>query len=333
MANFKSVSRTNGSQRGADAVGILLTNSPLLNFLDAYSGFELDATDFDWRPVIESASLASRAVGGAWSATDVTPASKQTASLKIQGSRVDVDVSHLADAAIGTRDIPVWFDKMLKKELINFAKSYEIQLMLGTGISTAFKGLATILDGSTALPGYTGVYRVTNAANYSVDTTPKSLDISLGATNYAKNIKGLLECLYQSFADMDQGPGMGILLNAAMYARMQTIARNEHILGEDRTLFGVPVSTFNGIPMIPLTAGAILSTEEDDTATPLEVTTSIYIMSPGEMRSSLVTNSGLEYWEYPFMQAKESGSEKWEVRAAWKIEEPKSVLRIRNIKL
>lgn len=333
MANFKSVSRTNGFQRGNDAIGILLTNSPLLNFLDSFSGFEKDGTAFDWRPVVEAASLASRAVGGSWSATNLTPASKQTGALTIQGSRVDVDVSHLADRDLGITDIPVWFEKQLKKELINFAKSYEIQLMIGTGISTAFKGLTTILDGSTALPGYSGVYRVTNAANYSVDTTPKSLDITLGATNYTKNIKGLLECLYQSFADLDRGAGMGMLMNAAMYARLQTIARNEHILGEDRNLFGVPVSTFNGIPMIPLTSGAILSTEDDDTTTPLEVTTSLYLMSPGEMRSSLVTNSGLEYWEYDFMQAKESGSEKWEIRAAWKIEEPKSVLRIRNIKI
>jgi hypothetical protein len=333
MANLKSVSRTNGFARGNDAIGILLTNSPLLNFLDSMSGFELDATSFDWRPVVAAASLASRAVGGSWSATDVTPASKQTGALTIQGSRVDVDVSHLADRDIGARDIPVWFAKMLKKELINFAKSYEIQMMLGTGSGTAFKGLKTILDGTTALPGYTGITRVTNAATYSSDSTPKSLDITLGATNYDKNIKGLLECLYQAFADMDRGAGMGIAMNAAMYARLQTIARNEHILGEDRTLFGVPVSTFNGIPMVPLTTGAILSTEPDDTTTPLTVCTSLYLISPGEMRTSIVTNSGLEYWEYDFMQAKESGSEKWEIRGAWKIEEPNSVLRIRNIKI
>lgn len=327
-----AVAGASGTPRWSAAIASLLTISPLLNMLEGYSAFELDATDFDWLPVTATSSAAPRGVGGSWSAADIVPGAKQTGTLKFHGDRIDIDITHLADADLGLRDIPIWFQKVLKQRLIAFARAYEGKLMNGTGLDNNITGLSVIMNGDDNLPGHS-VTRVSNAALYSVDSTPKSLDLSLGATNYAKNIKRFMELLDMSIADMDHGSGICMLMNSAMYARMSTIAADQHIKSADRDTFGVPITTFNDIPMFPLIDGVITNTEEDDTDTPVSETTSLYLLSPGEMRTSLVTNSGLAYWEYPFTQAKESGQEKWEIRAAWKIEEPKSVLRLRNIKL
>ncbi len=330
MAVIKSLSNFNGSARGAAALADILTYSPLMNALDVFSGYEDGDTSFRWRPTVAGSSAAARAIGSAYSPTAITPETEQTDSLANHGAGVKIDVSHLADVRRSGGNLSQWLAGQLKKELKNFAIAYELQLVQGTGQANAIEGLQTILDG-TDLPGYPGITRVTNAATASVDNTPKSLDLTLGATNLTKNTDGLLELLYNAFADTDQT--RFLYMNSGMFARMQTIARTEHILGENRDLFGIPVPTFNGVPMITCSTGAITSTEDDDTATPLAATTSIYLMSPGEMRLSLVTNSGLEYWEYPFLEAAEAGEEKWEIRAQWKIEEPTAITRIRNIKI
>lgn len=332
MANLLSISRLNNSARGADAVGIMLSKSPLMNFLDQRSGFEVDAHDFDWRPANAASSLQTRARGGAYTATDVTLESKQSGSLYLHGDRLDIDVTDLADQANGLRNIPKDFEKRLKKELINFAKAYEIKLFNGTGSGSPaqIKGLKTILSGTDDLPGYSGVTRVVNAADYSVDTTPKSLDLSLGGSNFAKNREAFMEALDYCLSLMSGDAG--ILCNQALFSRISSIARAQKVLGQSDE-FGVSVPTYNGVPLIKTVPNAILSTEPDDADTPVEETTSLYLLSPAELDLSLVTNSGLEYWEYNFQEAKESGQEKWEIRAAWKVETPEHVLRLRNIKL
>jgi hypothetical protein len=88
-----------------------------------------------------------------------------------------------------------------------------------------------------------------------------------------------------------------------------------------------------GVEVISVSSNSITLTEPDDTATPLETTSSIYVLSPGENNFSLITNSGLQWHDYDSQENKESGREKWEIRANWRIENPKSVLRVRNIKV
>lgn len=330
--NLKSVSTLNGSANGVTAIANMLSASPLLNVLDAKGAFELDAQNFDFLPVTSTGSIQKRAVGGSYTGTDIVPASKVAGALAIYGGRIDIDRTHIRDAEKGLRDIPSWFQKAIKKEHIIFAKNLEDKLMNGLGTSNDVKGISKILTGND-LPGYTGANRVINANDYSKITNSKSFDITLALsdTDKPKQRETFIEMLIYATSMMDGVPVM--LLNSTMLGRMTTIAKKEHILGEDRASFGIPVSTFNGIPMIRLNEGSITNTEDDDTATtPLTNTTSLYLASFGEFNFSLVTNSGLDYTESKWMQTKEADSEKWEMSVAWKIEEPKSALRIRNIK-
>jgi len=333
MANLAQLSSSNNPQKGTAALGILLQNSPFLRFLNATSGFELVPTDFDFRAVGGTSSAPARAEGGAYTTEDIVPAAKTTGALTMHGDGVDVDVTRLADAANGLMSMNTWLIKAAQQKLIAFAKAYESLLFNGDGTSNKIKGLAHILDG-TALPGFSGVTRLWNAADYSVDSTPKSMDLTVSGTNYDKNLKRLIELLTLCLGEVTDA--QGIIVNPSLHSRLTTIAGDRAMAANVTQVldtFGRPVTMFNGIPLIQILPDTIVNTEDDDTATPVAETTSLYILSPGELKCSLVTNSGLQYWAYDALQAKESGREKWEIRAAWKIEDKYSVARIRNIKL
>jgi hypothetical protein len=337
MANLLSLSRTHGSARGVDAVNIALANSPLLRAINAMSGFEQDATDFFFDAIEQASDITARTPGsGATAPThDMGTITRTAGALRAYSDGVDIDISYLADVEIGKNGINNQIDKKIKTKLKNFFRGLEIKIAAAQGGGSEMKGLSKILDGTTTLPGFTDTTRVINAKDYSKkDTTPTSLDISIATTNYDKNINYFLEMLYTARNSMDTSMPMFMYAPEAIAARVQTIARNENTLTTDINNFGVPVQMWNGIPIITCVSGAIPVNESDDKATtPNTDTTSIYFISPGEMRTSLVTNSGVEYFEFPYLEAKTSGREYWETRLAWKIEEPKSILRIRNIKV
>lgn len=335
MANFIGLSHFNNSTRGADAAALMLQTSPLLNLMDAYSGFELSSQTDTWQPYSDAETIKARAIGGGYTAAAMTPETLVTSTLYMLGDSLKVDISHIRDSENGRIGRENWFFSALKRKIKAYAKNLEIKLIQGsgTGSPVEFKGLKTILDGTNAIPGYSGVTRVINAKDYSYTSSPVSLDLSPGNADYAENVLGFWRMFYNAITEMDSAKV--VLCNATVNAFIQEIARIEKKLDyTNLSAFGNPVPTINGVPIITLNDGAITDDEADDTSgTALENTTSIYFMNPGEYQTSLITNSGLEYWEFPIMEATESGEEKWEFRGAWKIEEPKSVLRLRNIKI
>lgn len=323
---LKAISSINSpSGRGNDALGILLQESPFLRFLEECSGWEEDATNFDFLPnPYNELTIEARTAGNSYTGVAVTPNSRQTGSLAFHGASIDIDVSYKADQDRKLRDIPTWFTKELRSRMKQFAVGYEKLLFQGTGLAGEIEGLQTILDG-TDIPGYTDATCLANAQEVTGGST-KSCDIT-SSTNFAK----FMEWLWKKIAGIDRP--MGLVMNRTLYARMWTIARKEQVLSETRDMFGMPIAKYNGIPMIPVLDTTILNTEDDDTDTPNEETTSIYIMSPGEQRLSLVSNSGLYWMDWDHLENNEQGREKWEIRSAWKIEEPLSLLRVRNIKV
>lgn len=326
MATLRDLSTINSpSGRGRDGLGVVLQSSPFLAFMETTSGWEEDATVFDWLPVATAlATIDARGIGGSYTAMNAAPGTRLTGQLAMHGGSVDIDISHLADARRGLRDVDAWFAKELQVRLKAFAVGYEKLLFEGTGESNQIKGLRNIINGSD-LPGFTDTTRLADAQE-AVGGSAKSCDLT-NTNNYGK----FIEYLYAQIVKVDNPAGL--VMNTSLYARMWTIARKEQILGETRDLFGVPVATFNGIPMIRVLDGTITNSEPDNDTTPKNETTSLYIMSPGERRVSLVTNSGLYWIDYDHVDNKESGREKWEIRAAWKVEDPMSVLRVRNIKV
>ena len=267
----------------------MLEESPELRYLEQNSAFELDATNYDFLPTPAGVgSIQTRAPGGNYTASVASPNSRQTGNLYLHGDCVDVDRTYKADAERGLRDIPMWLTKELRSRIKKFAVDYARLLWQGTGNAGEFKGLRTILNG-TNLPGYS-VNCLDNAANW-IAGSAKSLDLSVEA-----NIDPFIEGLQLALALVNNPTG--ILMSPAMFARMSTIARKKQMYGEMTDNFGKQISTFDGVPMIKALATTITNDEPDDTATPLTVTTSLYVASPGEQKLSVLTNSGFEWIDY-----------------------------------
>ncbi len=330
MGKFAALSRIEvDSEIGRNAVAMMLQHSPLIRFLDENNAFELDAMDFDWYPADNAANIQARARGGAFTIQDVAPGSKETGLLYIMGDGVHIDEGDIADMDNKLRDIDTHLQKKLERRLRDFARDLDGYLFNGTGAGSPaqMKGLTAYFDGSTDIPGWpTGNKGVVNATDYLGDGDGVSFDLTT-----ANNYDVFLEAMMAWLAIV--GDPKGILMNRSLRARLTTIARKAHILGESRDSFGRPQQTFDGIPMVDMLDASVPIVEEDDTAgTPLLNTTSLWIASPGEMRGSLVTNSGLAFKDYD-PDDKQSKGHTFETRLAWKFEEIDSFLRVRNIKI
>jgi hypothetical protein len=330
MGLLAALSRINSpSGRGKQALGLLLQHSPFLQFMETHSGWELDATKFNWQPEDLSAkTIAARTIGaGAQSAAQNIAITDLVADiLAAYNANFDVDASYVADVERKLANMDAYMLKELRRRIRQLAIYLENECFLGTGSDGRMKGLKVILDGTTALPGYTGVTRVEDAQIITGGST-KSCDLTV-RTNDDKFIGQLRHWI-------SKVPGCaGILCSPAMGALLDTIARTKYAAGETRDLFGKPVTTFNGTPIVPVLDTSITNDEPDNTTpTALTTTTSLYLVAPGEGSLSLVTNSGLEYTDFDLQEGKQSNREKMEIRLKWKIEVPESVLRIRNFKI
>lgn len=327
MATLASLSNLNGSDRGAAALATFLERSFVLRFFEQQSAFEQDATAFDYLPVDGTANVQTRAVGGSFTASAKTPPARQNGTLAIYGDAIEIDRTHLADAANGLRDIDTWLTGESRQRVIATASYMDAAVMKDPGTGTTMKGLNVILNGTNDIPGFTGVKGVINAKTVMGGTNSFDFTSTAAATQATQDafIEGMNKCL------VEVPDAAAILLNRTFYGRVNSVARRAHILGESRDLFGRPIPTFNGVPLIAVPDTAILNTEGDDAAG--TNTTSLYIVRPGEGTFSLVTNEGLYYKEFEQQEGKVSSKENYEIRLAWKINDKEAVRRVRNFKI
>lgn len=330
MANFIQVAGNVTSPRGRAVIADVLNYSKVLNQFNLLSAFELDTFVSTYRPFMVSNTLQTREAGSSFNYSYSAPPSAQSVTQAITGAAVVIDRTYYRDAALGGNDFNVWFEKEIKRRARDYAQGLDVALLAGTGTSGAVKGLSAILNGTTDVPGLTGFKGVVNAATYSTISSAKSMDLRYSESTFDKEAIAFKELLLQTLADMDNPSVM--ILNRTAFARIQTIAGKLGLLGSPTNDF-IKTPSIAGLQTIVLNSDAIPNNEPDDTATtPLEVTSSIYLLSPAEMQCSLLTN-GFDYLEAPQLEAKEAGEEKWEMGIAWKIETPAAIRRIRNLRV
>lgn len=332
MANIASLSDVQSpSGRGREALALLLTESPLLRALDRTSAWEQDAFNYDWQPALAGTSLKTRAVGNNFTADLITPPSKVAGVQAIHGGAIKIDIARLADAKLGLRSFDMWMQKQLIRQIRQFAKDWENIFFNGDPDANPaqMKGLAKILNGTTDLPGYSGsaAQRVLDAA--SLVSSAVSLDLKAGT---AANNKKFIEALRIAVTQVE-GASM-ICMNRSAFARIETILHESRSIQTTVDNYGNPIKSFDGVPFEVVGDTAIALTEPDNTpTTPLNNTTSIYVLAPGEQQFSLVTNSGFYWRDYDHQEAEEKNLEKFEIRSQLKIETPERVYRIKNLKI
>lgn len=317
MAQISNIESTSGM--GSEALALILQNSPVMAMLETANAFELDTDAFEFYTPDDSLTLQSRAKGEAYDAEFKQMGSRQSASQKYNGFKFVIDASDIADMKLGkTAD---YWKKDLQRMIKTFATAYDVNAFQGAGTGSAFKGLSTILNGSTNMPGY-GVTGVIDAAS-GISGTPNSLDLTSSS-----NWMYFLEKIDAWIAEV-QNP-TALIMNLSMRSRLISICHEKRNITTTLDAFNQPLTNYNGIPIYVMKDETILKTEADNAAA--AVTTSIYVASPGEMNFSFVTNSGLE-WREPDAEPQEGSIYKGEIRGAWKIEDKNAVRRIRNIKI
>jgi len=296
-----------------------------MQFLEQNSGFEQDATEFDFRPDDETTTVKGRELGEVYESVREEPSAKETLALALHGDRMHVDRSHVEDDRRGLRDLQGWLERRLGKLYRSWAKGFEAVLFNGdhTATPAQMKGLSKVYNGTTNLPGF-GITGVLSAHNYT-DGADQSMDLGDSA-----NWDAFFEMMYLALSEVDDPKG--IVVGKELYARVNTIARERHIRGESRDLLGRIIPNWDGVPIIRAKDGTIPTNEANADASATD-TTSLYILSPGEQRLSVVTNSGLYFNEKLDLETQEGMGIEWEIRSQWKVEEKNAGRRVRYIKL
>lgn len=333
--NLMGVSNLNGSARGAACVASLLANSKWLNWLNTMNAFEKSTTNYVWQPINSQLDeVQVRSLGGSYVPIDASTEDQVTGQLYFHGVDIDIDKSIIADSIASGNPLTNWLDGKLLKEWRQFAKLYSALLFNGTGTVPSGKsgkqilGLGKILNKTTTtLPGFPAATRVWDAADF-ISGSEVSLDLTTSGIS-SETIGAFNEAMAELTGKVENINT--IVMHQTLLSRLTNFMSSQANYAQDSTTWGKPIMTYNGIPIIGLT-NEIATNEPDNTATPLTDTSSVWFMNLSEYNTSLVTNSGVDYTEYTGLENKESGKEKFEIRAGWKIENELSLAKLRNVK-
>lgn len=328
MANLKSLSTNiiSPSGRGSNAIAEIIGTSKLMFALEQLSAFQLDSFTNKFRPYTDALTIQNRDVNGALTNDTYSPADEVSTSMAIVGGKLSYDNVYQRDVANKVGGFN--FEQDLKMKFKAWVKGLEAEVLAGSGAGTPkhVKGIATILDG-TNIPGYSE-NRVINAKDYAKIANAKSF--AMGSGNGYESAEALIQMLIAAKGSVEN-PNICVM-HATMWATIQAIAFAKSIIGYSESNFGVMYETLFNIPVVTVASGLTL-TEPDDTATtPLTNTGSIFFMSLGENNLSLPTQ-GFSWYDFDALENKEAGVEKWELPLNWRITNPKSITRVRNIKL
>lgn len=320
IAELTNIAKAPTTDRTRQFINDVVMDSELLRTLN---NFDLGATEGQYRPSAGSQSLAARALAGEYTAEDLSQAQLISAMLKIHGFILDYDESYEADHDLGVGiDIDRWLRNELSYRAIDTREEIEKLIVAGDGQTNNMAGIATILDGDTNIPGL-GITGVIDAAQGSDD----SLDISAEAS--WDTFLELFEKWKNEVKDVDL-----IICNRSMAARLTTMARKFHRYSQPTDMFGRPVQMIDMIPIVRVDDSVITNTEDDNNATPVAETTSIYLAKNRVGYWTVKSNSGLATWDVGELPGeKMSRSWKFEVRGRNEIRHKYAIRRVRNIKL
>lgn len=326
MATLAELS-PNLSPRGREALATLLEEAPLIAYLEQYSAFSEDATEFDHTPATGSQTVQTRKLNTGYTGEDIAYPTRQPDELAFHGFELHIDRSILEDARRGLRSVDRYLDRHLPKKRKSFARGYQDLLVKGDSGTTEGQvdGLATIVDGVTNLPGI-GKTLTIDAASWDPSGTAHHFDLTDETLQELFIQKLMMTIPYVPGAN-------GLLMNHTLQGLLTTLMHRYHVRGEARNLFGEPTEAFQSKQIVGLRESAIGNDEPDNNAA--AVTTSLYICTAGEGYVEVRTNSGLEYvdWEESGERDdKRSNTEICEIRSQPVVDDDEAILRIKNIK-
>lgn len=306
--------------RSANLLAKMLEISPLLQYAEFRKDFSTGLNVPDKSTFTNSAA---RAVNAAVQKDNQAPAPSLVA-LALYGREIGVDDLYKADAQLNGSPIGLlrFLDRQLGALAVKLANEIQIDMIQGTATSNRMLGLSNFVKdaaaaGQTAALGFTTTEQA--AMNYQV-----ALQL-----NTTANQDAFIEILYKQLASV---PGANaILCNANLAARLTTIAKRLGAAGETINSFGVPATTFNNVPIVPLDVNTIIQTESDGTNTDC---TSLYVVRfAEELGVCFNTNSGFYFQDFQDYQTLPQGVSRMQFFLNLAVERTDALKRLSRIRL
>lgn len=315
------------SQRGRDALATLLEVSPYVAYLEQYSAFEEEGTEYDHTPAVGTQEVGTRTLYGPnYNATDIAYPVRQPGALAFHGYEQHIDRSIIADQRRGLRTVDRYLARHLPKKDRDFARGYEKKATVGDPGSNAgdMTGLFTLVDGVTNLPGIGKTLSV-NAADW----------IPGGADHFDLTVEANQELFIERLTMLIPYVPManGLIMNHTMQGLMTTMLKRFNSLDETRDLFGETVEAFKRRQIVGLRESSLPNDYPDNAAATVTTKLAITAAMPGYL--TVATNSGLEYQDWDEADELDDNNERrvrCEIRSNTKIDDDEAVIVIHNIK-
>lgn len=277
---------SNLSGRSAQILSKILEVCPLFQYAD----FRLDPSEYGNIPDKATWTSSAARAEGMPAQKDVqvpTPAFKK---LAIYEREITVDNLRKLDSRItgSPNGLKLFGERQLTALAVKVAQEVQIDMIQGTDASNRMLGIGSFVKDANA-GGQTAALGFTTAEQAAMN-----VQVSLQLNNVT-NQDGFVEILFKELAKV---PGANaIVCNANLGARLTTIAKRVGAAGETLNSFGIPVSTFNNVPIVIVDTNTITQTESDGTNSDC---TSLYIIRfSEELGLTFTTNSGFYFEDFP----------------------------------
>lgn len=317
--NLAQVSNLSG--RAAGVLSVILQQIPLLRFAD----FTVDNSTFFANPDKDAhTGSAARAVNSALQ-RDAQAPNPTAAALALYGREISVDDLYKQDAQVGNlsfKGLLNFLDRRVAGLAVKLAQEVEVDICAGTAAANKMLGFAEFVKDAVAA-GQTARLGFTQAELAAMN---KQVGLQLSTTAVQDQF---VEYLLKALAEV---PGCnGIVMNLNMWARMNTIAKRLGAAGETVDSFGVPASTFNGIPLIPVPVSAIPQDEGDGVNNDC---TSIYpVRFEENLGTTIATNSGFLFTDFEDIDTKPQGVARMQMFLNLKVNKDNAFRRLSRIRL
>lgn len=311
---------SNMSGRAQGLLANMVTIAPIFQ----HAQFKLDASSHihvkDTDTFTNSAARAENAAANKDAQVPVTA----VANLALYSREIEIDDVRKLDANVGQSPagLRLFADRRLNGLAAKLASEIQDHMLTGTAASNQMLGLSTFVKDADAAG------QTTRLGFTTAELADMNERIAL-QLNTSANQDSFIEKLETELANVPSANA--IIVNSLLGARLTTIAKRIGAAGESVNSFGVPVQTFNGIPIVKLPTSAIPQTESDGTNSDC---TSLYIVRFAEdLGTSFSTNSGFYFQDFENAEATPSGKARLQFFLNLSVERQDALRRLSRIRL
>jgi len=306
--------------RAANLLSTIVEHAPIFQFAQ----FRADASSFP-HGVDKStfSNSAARAEGSAVQKDAQVPA-LSLISLALYGREISIDDVRKLDARIAgsTRLLEQYSERQLRALALKLAAEVQDDIVIGTAANSKMLGISNLVKDSNAA-GQTAALGFTTAEQAAMN---QNVTLQLSTT---ANQDTFVEILYKALGDV-RGAN-AILVNSNLAARLMTIAKRVGAAGETVNSFGVPVSTFNNVPIVTLPTTSIIQTESDGSNS--DCTSAYVVRFAEELGVCLSTNSGFYFQDFQDFPTYPNGTARMQMFLQLVVERTDALKRLSRIRL